>query len=215
MKNETPEKTRKCSRCNAHHPKEAFTSRAWYYGGYCRDCRKAYDADRSKRLWAEYKASPEYEAIEAERKGRSEKWATDKFYREQQNAYDRSMRRLNAESKAYVKDYIARRKLGEKAVQATMRKVVARIRRNVKKAAYSLGLDTQEVWESFVAHGKRCDICGADGHKQAWGRLMLDHCHTTGKFRGWLCVNCNSGIGMFRDDPDIMRAAIKYVSNPK
>jgi hypothetical protein len=46
-----------------------------------------------------------------------------------------------------------------------------------------------------------CERCGNSeydsyGNKKA---LCVDHCHETGKFRGWLCVKCNSGIGLLGD----------------
>jgi len=36
----------------------------------------------------------------------------------------------------------------------------------------------------------------------------LDHDHRTGKFRGWLCHDCNTSIGKLGDTFDgVMRAA--------
>jgi len=65
-----------------------------------------------------------------------------------------------------------------------------------------------------------CDICGTAGHdlrsdfgkggsrKTVW---RLDHDHSTGEFRGFLCQRCNSGIGKMQDDPAIMLRAIAYL----
>lgn len=41
--------------------------------------------------------------------------------------------------------------------------------------------------------------------------LAVDHCHKTGKVRGLLCQQCNSGIGCFKDNIEIMTYAIKYL----
>jgi hypothetical protein len=38
-----------------------------------------------------------------------------------------------------------------------------------------------------------------------------DHNHTTGKFRGWICGQCNRGLGLFKDDVEHLRGAIKYL----
>jgi hypothetical protein len=39
----------------------------------------------------------------------------------------------------------------------------------------------------------------------------VDHCHTTGKIRGILCTNCNTGLGKFNDDLTILKLAIHYL----
>jgi hypothetical protein len=54
--------------------------------------------------------------------------------------------------------------------------------------------------------GKTCAICGGSD------RLVVDHCHRQGSIRGALCANCNTGLGMFADDPDRLRAAIAYLA---
>lgn len=57
--------------------------------------------------------------------------------------------------------------------------------------------------------GHRCDICGDAGSERG---LFLDHDHTTGRFRGWLCHGCNSAIGQLSDDPQLLGAAISYLT---
>ncbi|CAM5558017.1 endonuclease VII domain-containing protein [Streptomyces violaceorubidus] len=34
--------------------------------------------------------------------------------------------------------------------------------------------------------------------------VHVDHCHKTGRVRGVLCFNCNSGLGLFAHHPDAM-----------
>ena len=65
------------------------------------------------------------------------------------------------------------------------------------------GLTVDQARE-FV-QGKVCALCGSDQD------LGVDHCHDTGKIRGALCRGCNSGLGFFRDNPGLLRAAADYI----
>lgn len=51
-----------------------------------------------------------------------------------------------------------------------------------------------------------CQLCGEESNK-----LQLDHCHITGKFRGWLCYSCNLGLGKLRDSVELLQRGIKYL----
>ena len=56
----------------------------------------------------------------------------------------------------------------------------------------------------------RCAVCrGGLWPGKRW--LSVDHCHTTGSIRGLLCDGCNQAIGLFRENPDTMRAAAAYI----
>jgi hypothetical protein len=59
----------------------------------------------------------------------------------------------------------------------------------------------------FAAQGGVCAICG-DTSKT---KLAIDHCHTTGRIRGLLCISCNRGIGYLGDDPDRALRASEYL----
>ena len=39
----------------------------------------------------------------------------------------------------------------------------------------------------------------------------IDHNHNSGEFRGVLCTNCNTLLGMAKDNKDILFAAINYL----
>src|ERR1039458_8838247 len=53
-----------------------------------------------------------------------------------------------------------------------------------------------------------CECCGGPPGKQA---LHNDHCHDTGKFRGWLCGKCNKAIGLLGDNEAGVVNAIVYL----
>lgn len=39
----------------------------------------------------------------------------------------------------------------------------------------------------------------------------VDHDHSSGRVRGMLCAQCNSGLGALKDDPKLIWAAIDYL----
>lgn len=51
----------------------------------------------------------------------------------------------------------------------------------------------------------KCQLCNKEK------KTELDHCHETHEFRGWLCNNCNSGLGRFQDSVELLETAIKYL----
>jgi hypothetical protein len=57
---------------------------------------------------------------------------------------------------------------------------------------------------------ERCEICNQPPVTRA---LHADHCHLTGVFRGWLCGECNLGLGKFQDSSDLLIAAVRYLRN--
>jgi hypothetical protein len=42
--------------------------------------------------------------------------------------------------------------------------------------------------------------------------VHVDHDHGTGEIRGLLCVPCNNTLGLFREDPDLLKRAARYVT---
>lgn len=81
------------------------------------------------------------------------------------------------------------------------------------KAKFELGLSKAEYDAFLQAQDGRCAICRRPEPNGSRGRWCVDHDHKTGRKRGLLCVNCNSGIGLFKDDVDILRAAIVYLEH--
>jgi hypothetical protein len=57
--------------------------------------------------------------------------------------------------------------------------------------------------------GGACDICGAIFSKMCVPHK--DHDHKTGRHRGCLCRRCNTAIGLFEDNEELMHQAISYL----
>ena len=53
-----------------------------------------------------------------------------------------------------------------------------------------------------------CPIC-----KQLTDSWVLDHCHFSSSFRGYICNSCNLGLGRFNDDPRYLLKALHYLIN--
>lgn len=89
-------------------------------------------------------------------------------------------------------------------------------RANNKKSAKNsdlkkhYGITTKQYEEMLTAQHGVCAICG----KIETGRfsnLAVDHCHKTGRIRGLLCSNCNKALGLFGDNPGLLRKAADYI----
>ena len=62
----------------------------------------------------------------------------------------------------------------------------------------------------FNKQGGKCVICKI--HRDKLNQdLCVDHCHKTGNVRGLLCNSCNTGIGLLKEDVQILLSAIEYV----
>lgn len=53
--------------------------------------------------------------------------------------------------------------------------------------------------------------CGICGQLPNGNRLAIDHDHGTGEVRGLLCQQCNTGLGSFRDNLELLKRAIAYL----
>jgi YesN/AraC family two-component response regulator len=69
-----------------------------------------------------------------------------------------------------------------------------------------------EYNDKLNSQNECCAICGKSS-KEYKRRLHVDHNHTTGQFRGLLCVKCNSGIGCFNEDISLIDKVKKYLKH--
>lgn len=58
----------------------------------------------------------------------------------------------------------------------------------------------------------KCPICEKTSIVGVTANLVKDHDHVTGKAREWICDSCNTGLGRFKDNIEILKKAINYLN---
>ena len=117
-------------------------------------------------------------------------------------------------------DYLAQpnvvaRKNNQRAERRSDPQFIAQIRSaNLRANLRRYGLTVEDYDRMVLDQDGRCMICrqppDPDGVRAA-SRLHADHDHVTHRNRDLLCLSCNVGIGHFRDDPALLRAAAEYI----
>jgi hypothetical protein len=74
-------------------------------------------------------------------------------------------------------------------------------KKNIEK---NYGISIEE-YRRCMETSSCCEICGVKG------KLVYDHCHVTGDFRGVLCHNCNLAIGKLGDNLEGISKAYYYL----
>lgn len=115
-------------------------------------------------------------------------------------------RRADPEISVIIRDY-----------QARYREANAETLRH-KERERKFGVTSEYYSQMLREQNGVCAICGKPETATRLGvvkSLSVDHCHATGRIRGLLCSDCNTGIGKLKDDVKILQNAIQYLSNPK
>lgn len=70
---------------------------------------------------------------------------------------------------------------------------------------------TKELYYHLLEKQKGlCAICKRENVGKK--RLAVDHDHETGKVRGLLCNLCNTALGAFDDNPEMLARALEYLN---
>ena len=77
------------------------------------------------------------------------------------------------------------------------------------KNTYGIGLDEYNAILEVQAH--KCAGCGIEAIKAQRNKLYVDHCHTTNKIRGLLCQQCNTALGMVKDNVNTLLSLVSYL----
>ncbi len=78
-----------------------------------------------------------------------------------------------------------------------------------KQLLWRYGLTPLEFQKMLELQSGLCAICSTP----FVSRPHVDHNHKTQKVRGLLCSNCNLGLGLFLDNPFILKMALEYLQS--
>ncbi len=71
---------------------------------------------------------------------------------------------------------------------------------------------TRAQWDAMrEAQNGVCAICRVPGRTGRHSKLVVDHCHETGRIRGLLCGPCNVALGIFGDTTEALERVLRYV----
>ena len=75
----------------------------------------------------------------------------------------------------------------------------------------SSGFTPEDFDNKLKEQDYKCAICGTeDPGATNW---HADHDHKTGQKRGVLCHKCNTGLGLLKDDINVLCSAIEYLNH--
>ena len=82
--------------------------------------------------------------------------------------------------------------------------------RNTKlKRAY--GISHDDYLLMLEQQNYKCACCGKDNKDAGIKGLVVDHNHTTGAIRELLCTQCNTALGLLKEDEFIIDSLLEYV----
>lgn len=113
----------------------------------------------------------------------------------------RDHRPYTAKRKAYAKEY----------------NIIHRVVKRNNEIKKKYGLNDYQVKDLYAQQNGKCCICDKDlvweGHKT--NSVFIDHDHKTGQVRGLLCHYHNTGLGLFQDNIEYLKNAIRYLEKSK
>ena len=80
-------------------------------------------------------------------------------------------------------------------------------------ACRTYGLTMDELTAMREKANGICQACGKSENEQGhYGKLVIDHCHETGKVRGLICNKCNTILGLCKDNIDILQGLAQFMN---
>jgi hypothetical protein len=189
------ESAKTCKRCGSLEPLSNFHKCAERKDGlhpWCKPCARAYTNSKYPQNKGRWQKTPEQSRRDAKR------------------YYERNPEKCRARSLAFAKAHPEKVAARKKLYRATNRTfVTVSSARTLMKRRYKISRDG--VLALASAQAGYCAICESELGPSR--KTHIDHDHVTGAVRGLLCHRCNTGLGMFRDDADVLMSAVKYLQH--
>lgn len=230
-KPDTPE-SRACSKCGETRPIDEFALRTDQPGkrrGVCRECRNA-----------RQRALPRTDEVKAKARDRATAYRqTDAYKESRPEIRRRHLEKRKAEGPTIARESKLCLRCGETKpaaefhsnssaadglssycgpcfceIQADYRlrnPERVRLTNRSVKLKRSYGITVAEFDAMLAEQGGGCAICGSTVANGRWDSLHVDHHHACGSIRGLLDNLCNSSLGIFDDDPDLLIKAAEYL----
>ena len=141
-----------------------------------------------------------YEVVKQWRKDNPEKWAEQckryqSKHKDKLDVYRKEWREKNIEH-VRKRDREQRKRLRTLNPEAEKARLKRFSERQEQKRIQEAGRNKPEL----------CEICSTNEFK-----IVFDHCHNSGKFRGWICDRCNRVLGIVKDSPQLLKELALYL----
>lgn len=112
--------------------------------------------------------------------------------------FNRSKRGINSRCRQCDREYAKEYRL----------KYPDKVKESKRQSKYNM----EKTYNEMLDHqGYKCKVCSTHVDNASKGALHVDHCHSTGKVRGLLCSNCNTALGLLKDDSHIIANLLTYL----
>lgn len=83
----------------------------------------------------------------------------------------------------------------------------------VKMEGVGVSRTDRVEWLKKKPHNEpfECPVCKKRTIAGVTSKVVLEHDHHTGKPGGWICDSCNTGLGRFKDDVELLKNGIEFL----
>lgn len=135
---------------------------------------------------------------------------TNQALEAQKTYYQRHKEKIKEKKRLFQLENPDKRYLANKKYQEQNKeKIRFWLKKSRLKRMYGITIEDYDC--IFNKQQGKCACCGIL-NENLTKELSVDHCHETGKIRGLLCHNCNTALGLIKDNVDVLKQMLIYIS---